>query len=367
MRNVRWSQIAVALLLGLVLEGWSKTVYLRWLFDIAPSMPLGLVTLGNLIQSELNALSLLIGLLIADRAVDEGAPRRCAYILAALGACALAVLASFPLHWLWDTRVVTGPWPANMPQLHYPASLFFKPLVQTTHFLLIGGAFVFLYADRRAARKTAQLLRDAELDRIRRSRLTLESQLQAMQARVEPQFLLDTLRHVGQLYEVDAGLAARVLDELIAYLRAAMPVMRDTTSTLAQELELIRAYLDIASLRVGGQLSATIDAVPGGERIHMPPMLLLPLVAAAVGGHLQSAATSAIRVTVDVGDGRLQLSVAVSGGLVVRECGEDLASVRERLQGLYGDEATLVVRHDQAGEAKAILDLPLRAGDVATA
>ena len=75
---------------------------------------------------------------------------------------------------------------------------------------------MFFHADRRAARKTAQVLHDAELHRIRRSRLALESRLQAMQARVEPQFLFNTLAQVERLYEVDPALGARMLDDLIA-------------------------------------------------------------------------------------------------------------------------------------------------------
>jgi hypothetical protein len=76
---------------------------------------------------------------------------------------------------------------------------------------------VFLYADRRASRKTAQLLHAAELDRIRRSKLAFESRLQAMQARVEPQFLFNTLAQVERLYELDPALGSLMLDDLIAY------------------------------------------------------------------------------------------------------------------------------------------------------
>ena len=62
---------------------------------------------------------------------------------------------------------------------------------------------------RRAARRTAQLLREAELDRIRRSRLALESRLQALQARVEPQFLFNTLDQVERELEAGLGLPGR--------------------------------------------------------------------------------------------------------------------------------------------------------------
>ena len=83
-----------------------------------------------------------------------------------------------------------------------------------------------------------------------------------MQARVEPQFLFNTLAQVERLYEPMPTLAGRMLDDLIAYLRAAMPAMRGTSSTVAQEIELARAYLDIVRMRLGDRLRVSIDVPP---------------------------------------------------------------------------------------------------------
>ena len=101
------------------------------------------------------------------------------------------------------------------------------------------------------------------------TRDVLESRLAAMQAQVEPQFLFNTLAQVERLYEIDPARAARMLDDLIAYLRAAMPLMRDTSSTVKQEIDLARAYLDIVRIRLGDRLAFAIE-VPsdGGSRRH---------------------------------------------------------------------------------------------------
>ena len=108
---------------------------------------------------------------------------------------------------------------------------------------ILGGAATFVYTDRRRALAARARMHAAELERARAAKRTLESRLQAMQARVEPQFLFNTLAQVRDLYRADAALGERMLDELIAYLRAAMPKMRDTSSTVGQEIELVRAYL----------------------------------------------------------------------------------------------------------------------------
>ena len=53
--------------------------------------------------------------------------------------------------------------------------------------------------------------------------------LQAMQARVEPQFLFDTLDRIGEIYDRDPAKGQRTIDDLIAYLRTAMPQMNSST------------------------------------------------------------------------------------------------------------------------------------------
>ena len=152
------------------------------------------------------------------------------------------------------------------------------PIYVAMHWLLFGGAAVVFYGERRLAQIALQRLRSAELDRIARSREVVESKLQAMQARVEPTFLFNTLAHVARLYRRDVPLADRMLDELVAFLRAAMPHMRYTSSTVAQEAELVRAYVGVVRIRLGRRLDISIDVDSDAADARLPPMTLLPLV-----------------------------------------------------------------------------------------
>jgi LytS/YehU family sensor histidine kinase len=235
----------------------------------------------------------------------------------------------------------------------------------TTHWLLFVGTGVFLYAQWRAAHRMEEHLRAAELDRVRKSRLALESRLQALQARVEPEFLFRTLSQVRDLYDRDVLLASAVraskmLDDLIAYLRAAMPHMRDTSSTVAQEVELARAYLDIAQLRMNGRLGVDIAVERGVAGARMPPMMLLPLIEdalAACGGETDAKPTIGLDVRAN-GD-RLQVNVTRTPGGSTATDASALASIRERLSGLYGASASLEVAEVKAGSVEARLELPL--------
>jgi hypothetical protein len=362
LRGTRWPQIRAAMVLGLALTAWGWTVFMQPILIMLQTMPLGRMLLQSVIDDQVKALCLLAAIVIADRAIDEGARRRRTYLLAAIAGCVAGIALTEPFNWFWRTYMLPDRWPANFTWHRGTwRPLFFSLAFFLSQWLLIGSAVVFLYADRRAARKTAQLLRAAELDRIDRSRIALESRLQAMQARVEPQFLFNTLAQVERLYRLDARLAVQMMDDLIAYLRAAMPHMRDTSSTVAQEIELVRAYLGIVRLRLGERLAVRVDVPPEAGAMRMPPMMLLPLIDHAVVRGLEpSTAGGTISVRAVVNAGRLQLTIADSGaGFVSAPDGDGIAAIRERLDALYRGDATLDVRRRTGDPTVGVLYLPL--------
>ena len=205
------------------------------------------------------------------------------------------------------------------------------------------GLFSFLFVTaaevmQRRASTTAAVLA-ARREQASVAREVLESRLAAMQAQVEPQFLFNTLVGIEALYQKDAGAAAANLDHLIQYLRVALPRLREPGSSIAAELDLVRAYLTVVTSLHGGRpaLSLTLGDNCSDERFY--PMLLLPLIQRAVRDQ-DTGLPESIRIGVQkVGnDVVIVTRIARAGG-----CTEDyeLARVRERLAGLYGDRASL--------------------------
>ena len=361
LRGIRARQVGAAMLLGLALTAWGWAAFMAPISKIAQTMPLGRMLLQVLITDQVKALCLLVAIVIADRAVDEGAQRRRTYLLAAVIGCVAGIALTEPFHWFWRTYLLPDRWPESFTWLHGTMALFYWPIFMLTQWLLVGSAVVFLYADRRAARRTAQLLHDAELDRIRRSRLALESRLQALQARVEPQFLFNTLDQVERLYDRDVVLASvvrasRMLDDLIAYLRAAMPHMRDTSSTVGQEIELARAYLNIARLRMDGRLDVDVLVADDVASARMPPMMLLPLVERALA---RCGEAAAITVAASRDAARLRVVVACAAPASAKPDDAALSGIEERLAALYGTSASLMLAQPNAGMVEVRLELPL--------
>lgn len=193
-----------------------------------------------------------------------------------------------------------------------------------------------------------------------------EARLQALQAQVEPHFLYNTLANVQALIEIDPPAAGVMVGHLIDYLRAALPKMRESNSTVGQEVELARAYLNILQMRMGDRLSFDIAVEAEAATRPLPPLMLPSLVENAIkhglepvrqGGHIQLFAR--------IENGLLLIGVCDNGRGLQKDQGNatgvGLANIRERLQAMYGDSAALTLEDNAEGGTCARMALPLTA------
>jgi hypothetical protein len=184
-----------------------------------------------------------------------------------------------------------------------------------------------------------------QLERSRLERQAIDARLNLMQAQVQPHFLFNTLANVRALVNAGSPQAVAVLDSLIAYLRAAVPRLDETFTTLGQEIELVRAYLELMHLRMPDRLQFAIHAEPAAMPLRCPPMSLLTLVENAVRHGIDpSEEGGRIEVSVSLHEGRCIARVVDTGvGLQqgVGGLGTGLTTLRERLQLAFGAEARL--------------------------
>jgi len=184
-----------------------------------------------------------------------------------------------------------------------------------------------------------------ELERSEFERNALDARLRLLQAQVEPHFLFNTLANVRELVDSGAPQASTVLGSLIAYLRAAVPRLHEPSNTLGQELELVRAYLEVMHMRIPDRLQFTLHADEAALALNCPPMTLLTLVENAVRHGIDpSEEGGRIEVRVRVRDGRCRAEV-IDTGVGLRQAGDGLgtglSNLRERLQLAFGGDAWL--------------------------
>jgi two-component sensor histidine kinase len=238
-------------------------------------------------------------------------------------------------------------------------------VTQAMRLALIGTLLVVMdtlwQKARRADSEAAALASDgAALAREER-----ELQLRLLQAQIEPHFLFNTLANVRRLYRLRPEQGAQMMESLKRYLQAALPSVRRADATLADELALVRSYLELLRMRMAERLDYAIDAEPGLGATPFPPMIVATLVENAVkhglepseaGGRIDvRARRSGFALEVSVSDDGVGLSAQPSQG-----SGVGLANVRRQLVGRYGSAGRLRLQPKSPGFSATIV-IPLGA------
>ena len=186
-----------------------------------------------------------------------------------------------------------------------------------------------------------------------------------LQLQIEPHFLFNTLGSAQQLAERGAPEAARLISNLIRFLRAATPSMRNEATTLSQEAALIEAYLEIMQRRLGARLAYQVVVPVALANTALPPGMLITLVENAIKHGIEpSPEGGRIEVRAEGGaSGIVVLTVADTGagldGGSQPGQGIGLSNVRERLALLYGGAAALELEGNEPRGFIARIRLPV--------
>jgi two-component system sensor histidine kinase AlgZ len=108
-----------------------------------------------------------------------------------------------------------------------------------------------------------------------------EARLQALQARIRPHFLFNSINAVLSLMRQDPRRAEQVMEDLAEMFRVLMADNRQLTP-FSQEIELAKQYLNIEQLRLGDRLRVEWDVVDFPGDALIPPLVLQPLLENAV-------------------------------------------------------------------------------------
>jgi len=113
------------------------------------------------------------------------------------------------------------------------------------------------------------------------------AQVEALQARIRPHFLFNSMNTVAALIPLDPAAAERTVEDLAELFRAALGQQEQGDGTLGEELTLVDRYLAIEQLRLGMRLQVTreLDALP--PAFPLPRLLLQPLVENAIRHGIQ--------------------------------------------------------------------------------
>lgn len=221
-------------------------------------------------------------------------------------------------------------------------------------------AMVAVYRDISGRAQRAALA--FELERAQLARQALQARMNVLQAQVEPHFLFNTLANIRELVELGAPSAPAMLQSLIHYLRAAVPQLHQSTGTIAQELELVRAYLEIMEMRMPDRLQYSVHADANALDARCPPAAVLVLVENAVRHGIDPGETGgAIFVNARAGRGACTVEVIDTGiglGGSSDGLGSGLENLRERLRLGFGEDAGVELAPNLPRGVRAVIHLP---------
>ncbi len=176
----------------------------------------------------------------------------------------------------------------------------------------------------------------------------VEARLQALQARIRPHFLFNSLNAVLSLIRTEPQRAETTLEDLADLFRVVMRDARDMT-TLEQEIRLCRQYLSIEKVRLGERLQVKWNAVDISKevvsRAQIPSLLLQPLLENAVHYGVEPAREPAL-IQIDISRQIDRIEISIVNPYYGNASGPGgnhmaLNNIRQRLALLYDVEAQL--------------------------
>jgi len=224
--------------------------------------------------------------------------------------------------------------------------------------IILGFAAVFLSLELKNERIAAQL-QQKEIEKKKLEVLKLHAELEALQTKINPHFLFNTLNSIASLIPLDPVAAESMVEKLSALFRYTLLKAGNAIVPLSEEIDIVRSYLEIEKLRFGKRLEYEISVAPDVEDAGIPALLIQPLVENsikyAIGPDIKG---GLIEIEIKRKDNNILIDVKDSGKGFTEDgsAGFGLKSIRERLSLLYKEYASLEIFHD--GKTNVLITLP---------
>ncbi len=194
----------------------------------------------------------------------------------------------------------------------------------------------------------------------RNMRAEAEARLQALQSRIRPHFLFNSLNTIASLTQIDPAQAEQAVENLADLFRNSMADASHQVA-LGDELALARRYLEIEKLRLGERLRLRwcIDELPESARV--PRLILQPLLENAIYHGIEPLAEGG---TIGIDGHRYgdELCISVSNPVPRADASGEhagnriaLENIRQRLAALYGERGRLTVQADADGYVTTLI------------
>jgi sensor histidine kinase YesM len=217
--------------------------------------------------------------------------------------------------------------------------------------LLVANFFLYVLQQ---GRQLTRKLSDQEFQLLNLEKLNTRAELDALQAKINPHFLYNALNSIASLVHDNPDKAEEMTLLLSKLFRYSTSRNGELFATLADELEMVRTYLQVEQVRFGNRLSFSVEVSdPALNELKLPQFLLQPIVENAIKhGIAKRADAGRIDVRIyeknrDAGPVELHLCVHDNGPAFADDMGGGygLRSIQDKLKLLYGDDARVELQN----------------------
>ena len=215
---------------------------------------------------------------------------------------------------------------------HFSIEILFEGLSLHLSYGVLLGLFCFRYV----------FLREQWS---RQQQSELKARIQALQARIQPHFLFNSLNNVLSLISIDPDKAEQMLMDLSRLFRASLQELK--LVSLNDEIELCRRYLAIEKVRLGERLNIEWKFVhlERAREVKIPLLTLQPLLENSIAHGVEKIIQpSQITILIEILDN--QVNIIISNPYLAddlstkRGNGIALDNVKQRLQAYFGEKVT---------------------------
>jgi sensor histidine kinase YesM len=216
--------------------------------------------------------------------------------------------------------------------------------------LVIGLSMATFETMRYRLQAASLELRTRQVEQERANKLLAEAHLSSLESRIHPHFLFNTLNSIAALIPSDPARAEQTVENLASLLRFSLNANHGGLVSLAQELKIVRDYLEIERTRFGGRLRYEIDVPDHLGDVRVPPLALQSLAENSVKHVVSKQPQGAsIKIAGSVESGRVYLAVLDDGpgfSLDVIAPEHGLGNLIARMELLYGPSGQLEVTRE---------------------
>ncbi len=204
--------------------------------------------------------------------------------------------------------------------------------------LLIVCSSIVLYEWQKTRHQINAIQQEVEF--VKLNRLKKQAELQTIQAKVNPHFLYNSLNAIAGLIGQDGAKAESMTLKLAQLYRYSLAQSGDHFSSIEEELNVVKNYLEIEQVRFGKRFKFEMICEQSLFDIQIPRFLLQPLLENAVKHGLSSSSGAAV-VKLHIRRKQSNLDIAIYDNgqpfPVDINCGYGFKSTYDKLKLLYGD------------------------------